>query len=114
RAGARQAERSPPPGRCRADLEEAGRPARWRRWLLPEFAIVAAPAVLAVGAAPFAGFPRAAAIVISSKDPVGAEAQEGPDITAIGEIPDRVDAGQAKAEPSNPGERRRPQMAAPS
>src|SRR5215471_17078807 len=36
-------------GRCQADPEYAGRPARWTRWLLSKFAIVAAPAVFGSG-----------------------------------------------------------------
>src|SRR5690348_13671140 len=36
-------------GRCWADPEYAGRPARWTRWLLSKFAIVEAPAVFGSG-----------------------------------------------------------------
>jgi len=45
--------------------------------------------------------------MFSNGPAVGREPQEDPDITTLGEVPDRVGAGQAKVEPGDPGEQSR-------
>ena len=45
--------------------------------------------------------------VLEGPPAVGRESHEGPDVSAVGEVPDAVDAGQAKPEAEHPAEQSR-------